>query len=85
MFVLSSRVALDCCPTLLVQVLHEGRVQQTRREDPDTYAWLECLRSQNLLYVTPKNMNDDMFWMYAPIRGRAGSRLVSTGIQRHLD
>jgi len=62
---------------LIVQVLHEARVQQTRREDPNTFAWLECLRSQNLLYVTPKNMNDDLFWMYTPIHGRAGARLVS--------
>jgi hypothetical protein len=52
-------------------------VYQTRKEDPDTTAWLNRLREKHLLYVTPRNMNDDMFWMYAPIRGRARSRLVS--------
>jgi hypothetical protein len=61
------------CP----QILHESRVYQTRKEDPETTQWLEGLRHDNLLYVTPRNMNDDMFWMYAPIRGRAASRLVS--------
>lgn len=61
----------------LTQILHESRVYQTRKEDAETTAWLNDLRAAHLLYVTPRNMNDDMFWMYAPIRGRARSRLVS--------
>lgn len=51
---------------------------QTSKADYDTTQWLDGLRTKNLLYVSPRNMNDDMFWMYAPIRGRAGSRLVSS-------
>jgi hypothetical protein len=62
---------------VLLQILHESRVYQTRKEDHETSKWLDGLRAKNLLYVSPRNMNDDMFWMYAPIRGRAGSRLVS--------
>lgn len=58
-----------------MQVLHQSRHHQTK-SDPDTFQWLEQLKQQGLLYITPHKMNDDMFWMYAPIRGRAASRLV---------
>jgi hypothetical protein len=67
----------------ILQILHESRVYQTRKEDYDTSQWLDGLRAKNLLYVSPRNMNDDMFWMYAPIRGRAGSRLVSLSNTLH--
>jgi hypothetical protein len=39
-------------------------------------AWLKQLDEAKLLYSTPRDMNDDMFWMYATIHFRSAARLV---------
>jgi hypothetical protein len=60
----------------VLQILHQNRVWQTQKFDQQTAAWLKQLEESHLLYSTPKDMNDDMFWIYATIRFRSAARLV---------